>query len=895
MSAVPTFSQIRAQVAAIPEKSRQGKAIGIRSSGRWSGGQTQSEGDHVYLIQQCDSALAMRIALRQRANECVTRILVTSLDDSDLSDDIKLRLAKRRLFQIDSWQIVRSLFGARAVDPRLTRYAWIADSLLECVPAEGYPPAHGGFLDSETVWPLLLRRTIGLTADIPDLTSLLKWCMDADGTSRLRRNDQHFQEGVIEWLCEKAGPVAEIVLRCVIRLENPDALPLGLLAGVVFHPAADGKLEKPAGKLEERFLGGRTPDSGMMLRWHTAATEVARGLRHTDPRGYRQILARADDILRDIGADAFAHLSDISPLGFDQRLSRLGQRLADLVGRQSWSMLDELQSSQETVRCHDQASREVRRLERVDMALRLLRWLGDQDRNVQQESKSFSEAANEHLRDGGYVDWARLSLRTGDPARELSEAYAQLFEVVTRVREQQAQQFAQLLTDWTAAGSQGDQIVPVESILEQIVAPLISEKPALVILIDGMSVAVCRELLADITSHEWTAICEPGRSFNRPGLATIPSVTEFSRTSLWCGKLRQGAADDERKGFAEHPALLPHCRSGNPPVLFHKVALQESNDAVFAGEVRDAIQSSHRKIVGVVVNAVDDHLLKGEQLDVRWSRDEIKVLPALLHEARVARRLVVIVSDHGHVLDCQATARPADGGERWRRAVGEPANDELLIKGQRVLTEGHRLLAPWSERVRYGIKKNGYHGGLTPQEMVVPIVVLSSTDDLPKGWHELTVETPTWWDHPTAVQPVGEQPIPQLKPTKPKPNSVLFDLEAEADASKSTERALSTTPEWVKRLVESPVFNDQRRLAGRGIPADDIVLKLLTAIDGHGGKMTVVALARTLMFPELRLPGLLAKMQRLLNVDGYAALSRDESSNTIELNRDLLLKQFDLV
>jgi hypothetical protein len=59
--------------------------------------------------------------------------------------------------------------------------------------------------------------------------------------------------------------------------------------------------------------------------------------------------------------------------------------------------------------------------------------------------------------------------------------------------------------------------------------------------------------------------------------------------------------------------------------------------------------------------------------------------------------------------------------------------------------------------------------------------------------------------------------------------------------------------------------------------------------------MTRAALARTLEFPAVRLPGLLAKAERILNVDGYDVLRRDEVSDTIELKRDLLLKQFDLV
>ena len=33
----------------------------------------------------------------------------------------------------------------------------------------------------------------------------------------------------------------------------------------------------------------------------------------------------------------------------------------------------------------------------------------------------------------------------------------------------------------------------------------------------------------------------------------------------------------------------------------------------------------------------------------------------------------------------------------------------------------------------------------------------------------------------------------------------------------------------------------------------------------------------------------------MLNVDGYPVLSRDEASDSIELNRDLLVRQFDLV
>jgi hypothetical protein len=301
-------------------------------------------------------------------------------------------------------------------------------------------------------------------------------------------------------------------------------------------------------------------------------------------------------------------------------------------------------------------------------------------------------------------------------------------------------------------------------------------------------------------------------------------------------------------------------------------------------------------VVGVVVNAVDDHLLKGEQIDTRWSRDEIKVLPALLHEARIARRLVVLVSDHGHVLDCQSEGRVYDaelaGGERWRTAEGNPGDDELLVEGSRVLVKNRRLIAPWSERVHYGVKRNGYHGGLTPQEMIIPIAVLSSTDDLPKGWSEQPIDTPDWWDESSpAPSTKTDQPLPQLKPIKPKAPGALFDKKEEPTPPDVGMAA----PTWVSNLLVSSVFEEQKKLGGRGVPTDEVFAKMLSALDHRGGKLTSMALARTLEFPAVRLPGLLAKAERILNVDGYDVLRRDDASDTIELNRDLLLKQFDLV
>ena len=78
------------------------------------------------------------------------------------------------------------------------------------------------------------------------------------------------------------------------------------------------------------------------------------------------------------------------------------------------------------------------------------------------------------------------------------------------------------------------------------------------------------------------------------------------------------------------------------------------------------------------------------------------------------------------------------------------------------------------------------------------------------------------------------------------------------------------------------------------MPADDLFTRLLAAIESRGGKITSAALARAIEYPPLRLRGLLAVSQRVLNIDGYAVLTRDEASDTVELNRQLLCRQFGL-
>ena len=52
--------------------------------------------------------------------------------------------------------------------------------------------------------------------------------------------------------------------------------------------------------------------------------------------------------------------------------------------------------------------------------------------------------------------------------------------------------------------------------------------------------------------------------------------------------------------------------------------------------------------------------------------------------------------------------------------------------------------------------------------------------------------------------------------------------------------------------------------------------------------------AKAADLPPARLDGLIARMQRLLNVDGYEILTLNRNENKVELNVAKLKRQFDL-
>src|SRR5262249_2568238 len=141
------------------------------------------------------------------------------------------------------------------------------------------------------------------------------------------------------------------------------------------------------------------------------------------------------------------------------------------------------------------------------------------------EPGSLTEAACRYLADGGFADWARSRVWDGDPRPALAAACRRIAERVAQAREEGNRRFAKRLAGWTALGSSSDAIVPVEEVLVRVVAPLAEQTAVLMIVVDGMSVAVFQELMADLIGRGWAELGGGDVPARRPAVAALPTVT----------------------------------------------------------------------------------------------------------------------------------------------------------------------------------------------------------------------------------------------------------------------------------------------------------------------------------------------------------------------------------
>lgn len=835
-------------------------------------------------------------------------VITTDVPGERISLDLLAEMVRSQIIAVDEADIVKQLFGAADLDPRIRRdpWLWLPAALIDAEPdaAQGGWPQQGAVLTLDAAMRALVGVRLGLEGLFDggasvDVDALLAWSRTPGGPERLAALSETERQGITEWLAQSAGEAAPVLLRLALQGRGAEATALGVLASVMAEGAASADAAVALGSVFG--LGSRPSElrayaravEGTLTRWISEAS--GRGAQSEEARQRIVDVLHQADRLAD-SAHLTAALADnpFLPSGFQARL----RRLADALSQRPQSA----QAAWEHVAEHHLAAvLYPKRVELARMAVRLRRWLDAPEPAV----TSVGQAVHAHVADWGWVDRALAQLWVGDGEAEpaLTQAYRTVHEAARQRRALLDEAFAAQLGPWVqhATAAQPGDTLPIEDVLLKVAVPLAKQRPPLILVLSGMNSAIAAQLGEELTgAGRWSELCSEGR--RAAAVATIPSVTGISRATLLCGRPVSGGQSVEKEGFAAFWKKHRHSA-----VLFHKSEVPGPTGQPIDARLVAAIASDD--VVGVVLNTIDESLDHGQQSTLAdWPVSRVKHLAELLNSARGQGRPVVLVSDHGHVLDrtgVEIGPLAAEGVESARWRTGTVAGDgEVALRGPRVLENSGRVTVPWSEEIHYTPRKVGYHGGAALAEMTVPVLVLAPSAELaPAEWSELPRESvqPSWWEAEatSAPVPVAARPAQRAAQAKPKPRPQEGELFAD-DAVEVPAAAPPAEPATLtlgQQIITTTVYRHQRKFV-RKAPEHKVVATIIDALDHAGGTLSLAAVSaaaigsggRTNTRPE----GLVAVLTRLLNIEGYEVISLIDSRTRVRLNRETLREQFEL-
>lgn len=861
---IATEPIIRARLRKASDKHYRHGVLGLRAQPVFDGDGFDFNGTRVS-VRGCPSVLALWEAIESRNPDGWT-VVLTSVDDDDLGDTVLAHLLDGRLFTPDPWDALRDNFSASTIEPALYRSdndRALANGLLAVLPTDACPPAPGGVLTQDHAMSTLARAVLGIvkSADIEiDTLAVLEWSRSQqaiDGLAQLA--DSGGTELVVAfdaWLAGRAGRLAGPLTAMLDAGRITDLVPLGVVAGVFCSDdtAVDTFV---LGRFLERFgLGGLDPDD--LKAWYTNA----RGLltNFLEPQHQQAVLNGAATIVDALGIGAAA--SDLLPQGLDARLTDLADAVTAALPKPlpdeidqplvSPSALQLIEGRWADVQQHFLAGRSPAR-DAFAGAVRLARWLAAPI----PPATGLPAAAQRYVDADSWVDAALVQARRGADHPTVAAALRAVIDTTLARRARHDRIFAAALADAPKPA------VPViENVLADHVIRVAEQMPTLLLVIDALSVAAANDLVGAAQHEGWIEVAvapEPRRGF---ALAVLPTLTQRSRCSLFCGELREGADGAERAGFLSliRDAGL-QATGGVCDPIFHKKALDAiPSGASLATDVRNAVaDTAGQKLVAVVLNYVDDTLHHTDPCGTDWNLTTITHLRALLHAAKNAGRAVIVTSDHGHITDYGTSAKVDRANAYGQRAHGDLANvdpdREIVVEGPRVLTDNRKVVLAVDETIRYGARNAGYHGGATPAEAIVPVVTLVA-GHVP-DWAVRVADTePRWW-HP------GVTAAPAAVPAKsPSAELNLFDAIPAEQPNPLPGKVLTTK-----------TFATQLTLAGRIVLTKPQIKNLLTALLATGAhEVTPAQAAAALAVSTASVNGALMQAKRVLDVEGYEVL-----------------------
>lgn len=741
------------------------------------------------------------------------------------------------------------------------------------------------------------------SGDTLDLGSILTWSTGADVDTRVAnltaRTGELLPSLVASWIGSRAGGLQPVIVTLISDGRVADLVPLGLVARAVDASAGGSG---PRALFQRDISGHPTSALVQLAPWADAAETVTRrliGEGKAAKESVSRLLNRSDALLSSVDARDFAAESAVLRRSLTQRLAALGDTLfaaADRARGRAPSegpdgvlvdpdVASKVEAAWSAVDSHALARRvgEVR-VQRARAGVQLVRWLARPTSDI----VDLAEGISRFWTNDAWVDRAVADAWAGVEDEELARGLRGVLAAARTRRDAHDVSFAAQLVRHEASGAVPPAgVCNAEDLLRSYVLPLAARQPVLFVLADGMSCSVASEVVDDITTQMDTWLeCVPDGSTTRvAAIAAYPTLTKLSRASLFAGELTTGEQVVERAGFERLTKS-----TGVAGRLFHKLTLDSSEPGFsLAHDVATAVDDPAVQVVACVLNTIDDALDRSDPGGIEWSAESVKHLRPLLEKARRAGRVVVIASDHGHVVERREGRLVTTPDASSNRSHGYSDNvgpGEVRITGRRVLDHNGDAVLAVDERLRYGPLKAGYHGGASPAEVVIPVCVLT-TGGPPSGWRLAPPQAPAWWRAPSTVVPPGPVAVtrPSRMPAAARDESpTLFDPEP----------ASSAAPDLVSEVLASVVYREQRnKSANRGL-SDELVSRLLRALlAAPAHRLDPESAAAALDVAVVQLGGALPQVQRLLNVEQYPVISRDVDGASIVLDAGLLREQFE--
>jgi hypothetical protein len=723
-------------------------------------------GQRRWRLAQVEGDLALRVALCDAGGNPV--VAFTSRHEESFQADLRERAVLRRTIRPQSRHIFSALVGIDATALDDERFG---------------PPLHeilsGGRRDA--LLDAIRKRTWGQTVRESDAIAVM--CAAAFGF-----DDRYTEErpGSLwaEWL-RRPPPPSQTLTEFAREL-------LGKRYPVYERVLASA----PGGDPRELFVNAAGHEYVGDQLIVQLARDTALRMRETDPALLNELLAKAEAAYVAAGSPLIA--APLLQAAFLANSRRLAARCATPLPPST----AEIEALANNVFDEPEQRHGLIRVARLARGLLAL-----EARDVPSDLDEFKNAFRD---DVAWLD--RAARRTREFAFSDPEIARTRDELVVRwyeLRDRWNAAFAStLVAQWPGLfafpGKEGPLVV--SHLLKEVVRPGLASTKTLLVVLDGCDVPTFLEIMAAFSGVGVVATTVD------LALSAIPTVTSHARRAIFGGDIpgdrigdddRAADANGDLKAFEGPNGYLDGFRRK----LFLKGQLADGGEQLCA-TLRQPEPAFD--LIGAVFNDVDDAIASKEDgvLPERTLERCSQAFRNGFVAAIESGWRVVITADHGHTPHRRPDRKASTGHTRFSLLEPSSAPPEQTVVFERGVGLPFRVAALHALGVHAGPQHLGYHGGVSIEEMFVPLATFE-----PKG-ARTPLLPPPWWDDAAAA--VAPQRVVARETTRVAP------VRAEASSRDRARAALGGDARLLKILatIEDCGFLSAAQLAAAaGLPA----------------------------------------------------------------------------